>query len=383
MPVGSDQEEEEEEEPEKRDLLNKAKRRRKATRLQPSRAVQTTMKGFFGTPSSWPEHTNVSVVDLFCCIGGFSTGCAAAGHRLVLAVDCDENALGAHAANHPTCRHELMELGPETEERLLEILRESLPKNDDGTEILPWHLHGSPPCQKLCSLLFTSMLNESHEDRENRFQEGMRMVTWYLDFVETCFRTLNLTSWSFEEAPNYRLFEIMKKLKPSRASWFDVELVDFWNFGVPQTRQRTIGGSPWLIDRLRHDGRIRETRVIHDVLSPPEGAVSIRSVWRGDRNESLDVLDNDTGEKINPNNERRTRLLHELSFTVMAAHTEMYWHDSQMERVRAVSIEERKRLQTFPPDYKLPPRPNDQKKGIGNAIPPLFAQKFMSMYRPA
>jgi site-specific DNA-cytosine methylase len=364
-------------------LISRAKRRRKNTFVRTSRAVQPTIKACFGPPSEWPEHTNVSVVDLFCCIGGFSTGCAAAGHRLVLAVDNDPAALGAHAANHPSCRHELMELGPDTEARLLEIMREVLPKSIDGSKFLPWHLHGSPPCQKLCSLRRTRFPNASVEERQESFQEGMSMVLWYLKLVETCFATMNLTSWSFEEAPNPQLVKRMEVLKRSRSVWFDFEVVEFWKFGVPQTRKRTIGGNPWLIDRLRHDGTLKEWRVIRDVLTPPENAVSLRSVWSADRDEALDVIDEDTGETLNPNNEKRTRLLHELSFTVMGGHSDMYWHDSHINRIRKLSIEERKRLQTFPPDYILPSLNSDQVMGVGNAIPPLFAQKFMSGYRPA
>jgi site-specific DNA-cytosine methylase len=211
----------------------------------------------------------------------------------------------------------------------------------------------------------------------------MSMVLWYLKLVEKCFATMNLTSWSFEEAPNPQLVKRMEVLKRSRSVWFDFEVVEFWKFGIPQTRKRTIGGNPWLIDRLRHDGTLREWRVIRDVLTPPENAVSLRSVWSADRDEGLDVIDEDTGETLNPNNEKRTRLLHELSFTVMGGHSDMYWHDSHINRIRKLSIEERKRLQTFPPDYILPSLNSDQVMGVGNAIPPLFAQKFMSGYRPA
>ena len=364
-------------------LISKAKRRRVATVVQTSRGVQSTIKACFGPPPLWPTHTNVSVVDLFCCIGGFSTGCVAAGHRVVLAVDNDSVALGAHTANHPSCRHELMELGPGTEARLLAMMREVLPRSTDGSKILPWHLHGSPPCQKLCSLRRTRFPNASVEERQESFQDGMQMVLWYLKLVEKCFENMNLTSWSFEEAPNHQLLKRMEVLKRSRSTWFDFEVVEFWKFGVPQTRKRTIGGNPWLIDRLRHDGTLKEWRVIKDVLTPPENAVSLRSVWSADRDEALDVVDEDTGEKINPNNEKRTRLLHELSFTVMGGHSDMYWHDTKINRIRKISIEERKRLQTFPPDYILPSLNSDQVMGVGNAIPPLFAQKFMSQYRPA
>jgi len=166
------------------------------------------------------------------------------------------------------------------------------------------------------------------------------------------------------------------------SKWFDFDIVEMWKFGIAQTRKRTIGGSPWLIDRLRHDGRLRERRVIKDVLTPPAGAVSLRSVWSADRNDSLDVFDLNTGETINPNNERRVRLLHELSFTIMAGNSDMWWYDANMAQIRKLSVPERLRLQTFPSDYHLPTSRTGQVQGVGNAIPPLFALKFMSQYQP-
>ena len=367
--------------PEQYALLDRAKKRRALTVKRPSASIQRTITSCLSTSSTWPEHTNVSVVDLFCCIGGFSTGCVSAGHRIALAVDNDNIALAAHESNHPECRHELMELGPETEEQLISIMKEVLPTNDEGTAYLPWHLHGSPPCQKFCSMLHTKFPNATAQEKQSWIDDGMKMVLWYLKLVEWCMATMNLVGWSFEEAPSPHILSELSNMRRSRSKWFDFDIVEMWQFGIAQTRKRTIGGSPWLIDRLRHDGRLRERRVIKDVLTPPTGAVSLRSVWCADRNDSLDVFDTNTGETINPNNERRVRLLHELSFTIMAGHGNMWWYNVHMEPIRKLSIEERKQLQTFPQDYILPLTNNDQTKGVGNAVPPLFSQKFMSRYR--
>jgi site-specific DNA-cytosine methylase len=364
-------------------LLSKAKKRRRASVSVPDQSIQRTIDSLFRKPSDWPEHTNISVVDLFCCIGGFSTGCVAAGHRIVLAIDNDRIALDSHAANHPLCAHECMELGPESEERLISLMKDTLPKSDDGNTFLPWHLHGSPPCQKFSSIMRTRYPNSSTSQRNLWIEEGMEMVMWYLNLVEKCFLTMNLTTWSFEEAPCPQIGLKLKELQRTRSSWLDFKIVDMCDFGIPQTRKRTIGGSPWLIDRLRHDGGLRERRVIKDVLTPPETAIAIRSVWSVDRDNSLDVLNGDTGEIINPNNEKRIRLLNELCFTVMAGCGNMRWYNSQMNEIRLLTIDERKALQTFPSNYILPTTLQEQKRGVGNAIPPLFAQKFMSFYRPA
>lgn len=70
-------------------------------------------------PAPSGVQTGVVLVDLFACIGGFSTGAAQAGHAVVLAVDCDPVSLSVHAENHPHYRHVEMWLGPDTEDELV------------------------------------------------------------------------------------------------------------------------------------------------------------------------------------------------------------------------------------------------------------------------
>ena len=61
----------------------------------------------------------IDVVDLFCGVGGFSEGARLAGHRVVLAVDGNKNALDAHKLNHPSAVHELAILPAENLVQLL------------------------------------------------------------------------------------------------------------------------------------------------------------------------------------------------------------------------------------------------------------------------
>jgi site-specific DNA-cytosine methylase len=377
-------------------LIAKAKKRRAA----PAKRVvapmtQTTINTCFTNGArAVASHKNVCIVDLFCCIGGFSTGAALAGHRIALAVDNDQIALNAHEANHPNAEHLCLELGPDTEEVLISKIRDVLPKTEDGLEFLPWHLHGSPPCQKFCDMQKTRYPGETSADRDEKMNEAMHLIVWFLSLVERCKNSMNMATWSFEEAPSHKIMNELKEMRSptrspdsrigfygstSRSSWFDFELVKLSDFGVPQSRKRLIGGSPKLLDRIRHVGSIRERRVISDVLTPPDGATSIRSVWSADRDSSLDVVD-ESGETINPNNERRIRLLNELCFVVMAGGGLMKWNDKHAAPMRSVTIQERLLLQTFPPNYNLPIPVREQQRGIGNAVPPLFAQKLMSNY---
>ena len=54
--------------------------------------------------------TKLRAVDLFCGVGGFSTGFVQAGIDIVIAVDYNEIALKAHEANHPNTEHLLLDL---------------------------------------------------------------------------------------------------------------------------------------------------------------------------------------------------------------------------------------------------------------------------------
>ena len=63
----------------------------------------------------------VHFVDLFCGIGGASTGARDAGAKVRLAVDLDPDALRVHAQNHPDCVHLHGPL-PEIEARVVAAL---------------------------------------------------------------------------------------------------------------------------------------------------------------------------------------------------------------------------------------------------------------------
>ena len=156
------------------------------------------------------------VVDLFCGIGGFSCGAVAAGHRVVLAVDADEKLLGCHARNHPHSRHVCTQLPDE------------LPLPTSGR----WHLHGSPPCQKL------SIMQSVPDAVE--LDEAVDLVSWFLCLVLRA----RPTTWSMEEVNHERVRAILAdftRRHPLLCEWAPFNAADY---GVPQLRKRIIAGSP-------------------------------------------------------------------------------------------------------------------------------------------
>jgi len=85
------------------------------------------------------------------------------------------------------------------------------------------------------------------------------------------------------------------------------------------------------------------------------------------------------GHFLNADAESRCRSITQPSFTVMSH--PMQWWDRRFRCVRNLNIAEVLALQTFPAGYCFPDGvlSLDQHKGVGNAVPPKFAQKFMSV----
>lgn len=158
----------------------------------------------------------IEVIDLFCGGGGFTEGAIRAGAKVVLAVDCWEPALEIHHANHPDVPIENITLGGSIVETAI-LLRSRL------TPGAHFHLHGSPPCQKLS--------NASKGDPE----EGMILVNWFIDLVAY----MKPDSWSMEN-----VIPVAKRIDKHRPNTPYVKL-NSADFGVPQTRKRVFAGEGW------------------------------------------------------------------------------------------------------------------------------------------
>ena len=314
--------------------------------------------------------THRKIVDLFACIGGFSTGASQSGHDVVLAVDCDEVALKVHKANHQNTMHELMFLGPDTEAELVALIRSLIP--DDGTE---WHLHGSPPCTKLSA--GRTMSQSGRKNLHAGKKEGIDLVEWYLEFVQK----MNPTSWSMEQVNCKMLRESLDKKRLKNKDFVDYNVTNFVDYGVPQTRTRMIAGSPFLIHRLRFETNllVSPAMSIQDAIPTlPEGTVYQRNNWHRQADQS-ETEEGANGTYLNKDAESRCRPTTHPSYTIMS-HA-MQWWDASYHCIRNLNTAEMLALQTFPVGYVFPPGVTvvDQHKGVGNAVPVKFACKFMSV----
>jgi site-specific DNA-cytosine methylase len=333
-----------------------------------TRRSRQTPDNLLQTPLYAPttHMTQRKVVDLFACIGGFSTGANQAGHDVVLAVDCDDIALSIHAENHPKTMHKQMCLGPESEEELTRLIHTLIP---NGCE---WHLHGSPPCTKLSS--GRCMAKRDQEVVEAGQEEGICLVDWFLDFMWK----MQPTSWSMEQVNCKLVRNTLDARMRNNKSFMDYNVTHFVKYGVPQTRTRIIAGTPFLIHNIRFSpGMFEPTRsILNAIPSPPDGAFYMRSNWHRKSDESATEEAAD-GSFLNADAESRCRPLSEPSFTIMS-HA-MQWWTADYKCVRNLNTREMLSIQTFPPEYRFPEGVNvtEQHRGVGNAVPPYFAKKFM------
>lgn len=300
------------------------------------------------------------VVDLFCGIGGFSEGARQAGQNVELAVDSDMELLLLHKKNHPKCQHVKMVLGKETEDRLVQLINKSVPPNRK------WHLHASPPC--------TSISTCRNMTKSRDAAGGADLVAWFLQLVVK----LSPDSWTMEEVGcpqvNAALL-VAKQLHP--------ELVDFapkvqmCDFGVPQMRQRCIAANPHIINRLMHRQDLRSAApVLKIAVKPPDGAAMVKGAFGKCVDTSLNVQLMD-GSVYNPGkSDSAFRSVDKICYTCLAGNPH-YWTDAEYVTIRTFTPREQAKLQTFPEDYKLGSIALSV-RGVGNAVPPLFAMKLMS-----
>lgn len=283
----------------------------------------------------------MEVVDLFCGIGGFSEGARQAGGNVALAVDADPGILETHRRNHPTCRH-LQRVLP----------ADDLPLPCDGRE---WHLHASPPCQKL------SQSNRRVQEHER--DSAVRLIEWYFDLVESS----QPTTWSFEQVVTPLIVALLEQRRARKQALFAFVIVNCAEYDVPQDRRRLIAGSPAVVSRFVAR-KSSAARAVNDVIDPTP------SSWL--MNHTTNTPDRRGGHRpLRP--EEHMRPVTMPAYTVMASAT-MRWVEEDGTLVRRLTPREAACLQTFPHDYFIGNGSmTAQRVGIGNAVPVEVAKRMM------
>lgn len=328
---------------------------------QPSIASFLKASGGLGpnhAPCGGDTDACVEVFDLFAGCGGFSTGAAMAGAKVVYACDSDEDALQVHRENHPDTRHACHTLPCA-----------SLPFPTDGRR---WHLHCSPPCQKL------SRANNTHRTPGD-CADALALVEWSLHTALTA----GCQTWSLEHVSSKlvrRLLDHYKSQHPNGLSW---HVFDFSHLGVPQTRRRIIAGPPPLVAALMRMRRTCNRLGIRDAIARPRGDYIRDGSYTGQKRKRRVFASGPPGiVRVRATWEDHCRSLETPCYTILANRGYTWVTFASDERpcdhARLVPSEYAA-LQTFPADYKWPPQKAFAQKLIGNAVPPRIARLIMEL----
>ncbi len=308
--------------------------------------------------------TTVPIVDLYCGVGGFSTGARAAGHHVELAIDCWPAAIRWHSANHTKTDHHCLKLPHPVLESLVPPPRTR------------WHLHGSPPCQ----LLSKAYNTESHSQR---WDEGLENIRFYLKFA----MEREPASFTMEQVATPVVLRLMEEYKTNFPEFVDFMIVKMEEFKVPQARHRVIAGSPWLIQRLR-DTRDPFGRVRARNLCPtqPATAVGIKGSTGTKGKKHLKRATSTTPVFKTPSNvvdmdRRQKRGGLGMPAPTVIGGNKLRWTGPSGKTIRYLTLREHATFQTFPTNYAFPEDGKDAQLLCGNSVPPLFAQHLMSNYR--
>ena len=298
----------------------------------------------------------MKVVDLFCGVGGMTSGFIQANYEVVGAFDNWAKALDVHKINHPNVQTTLQDLS----------------KIDESCKLInkvePQVIVGGPPCQD-----FSSAGNRSEGQRADLTSAFAKIVArvepkWFV--MENVGRTQS--SKTFEKAR-----EIFSK----KYGFLEVLLTSS-RYGVPQLRKRFF-----CIGRRLSSWKDKESAVLelkhwksHILNSGSDKHLTIR-----------DYVGNEFGLEYyyrHPRNYSRRAIysIDEPSPTVRGVnrpvapgypgHRADAADFKKIPNLRPLTTMERARIQTFPKTFKLEGGKTDQEQMIGNAVPVELARRL-------
>jgi DNA (cytosine-5)-methyltransferase 1 len=313
----------------------------------------------------------VRAIDLYAGIGGWSLGLRLAGVEVVASYEWWQPAIDTHNGNHG---------GTLTPMDIRKLALEDLPSDIDLVV-------GSPPCTEF---------SYSNRGGSGDIVEGMKDLVKFLEVVEH----LKPRYWALENVP--RVAEVLARgfsdpkhtLYRFRHLEPQIEIVDFSDYGAPQSRRRCIAGNIPFDLIHAYKGRL-PARTLGDVV---EGLarrdVVVDPVWRVELPPEA-LTETQAEAPLNAEEQRmnsESKLFHpvynNMAFpdrldqparTVTATCTRVSRESIVIAdpkakgRFRRLTIRERACLQGFPITYQFYARSFAEKaKMVGNAIPPTF-----------
>ena len=335
---------------------------------------------------------NLKAVSLFSGCGGLDLGFRDAGFDIILGVDNDPFSARSHAVNFPDSKFFLGSIADFSQQKANDLVGASVLENVDV-------LIGGPPCPPFSKSRFY------RTDKPRAMDDPVGEVTigGYLDTLEwlkpRAFLLENVAGMAFK-VHSETLTHIVKTAE-SLGYKCQMKVLNAADFGVPQIRQRffLVGTLDAEFEWPQPTNRdpsgestvlpVWETAgsVIND-LDTDENANDVGHVAGGKHRDLLEQIppgDNYlflTAKRGHPNpqfewRKRYWSFLLKLSpdmpsWTIQARRSNnmgpLHWKN------RILRIEEVKRLQTFPDDWHLDGKVEQQWRQVGNAVPPRLAR---------
>lgn len=331
---------------------------------------------------------SLNFIDLFSGCGGFSCGLELAGHKCLLGVDSDKNAIETFALNHTHAKVFQNKIELLNRETLFSLL------NNQKVDMVV----GGPPCQGFS----TVGRGVANDQRNKLFIHFVKIVSWVKPKV-VIFE--NVTGLLAEKNSSVlkRIFKQFEALGYSMSA----KILSAEDFGAPTHRRRTfiIGtincnpedlypsrsnkfvtvGEAWKVGLTSISGQIfnhdlSKTEIVNRtdlerIKHIPEGE-AIRYKMDEDKFLPKKLKLGLNWAKL-PEKRLRQKKFHRLdrkkiSPTVMTS-SRTYYHPVEP---RFLTIREVAALQSFPPSFQFRGSYTSMYRQIGNAVPPLVAKAF-------